>query len=68
MQETRAHPFAEVRRQRGLTQEALSKMVGVSRSAIASVESRHQRPWPKLRGDISRVLGLPESELFREEE
>jgi putative transcriptional regulator len=52
------------RRQIGLTQIALSRMIGVHATIIGQVEKGDRRSWPKLRRQYSDVLKLSESELF----
>ncbi|OUM84982.1 MAG: transcriptional regulator [Bacillus thermozeamaize] len=53
-----------VRRQKGLTQVELAKLIGVSGPAIVQVERGYRKPWPKIRKNIAQALGYPEEELF----
>ncbi len=56
--------LAEVRQDRELRQRELAAALDIARSTLASVETGHTRPWPKLKRDAARILGLEESELF----
>ena len=58
--------LAEVRQERDIRQRELAAALEVARSTLASVETGHSKPWPKLRRDAARFLGLEESELFPE--
>ena len=49
---------------RGLTQRELAGLLGVARTTLSNVENGHVRAWPRLRSDASRVLGVPEDDLF----
>lgn len=53
-----------VRRQKGLTQVGLAKLIGVSGPVIVQVERGYRKPWPKIRKGIAEALGYPEEELF----
>lgn len=52
-----AHPLAQARRARGLSQLGLATAAGVGRSTIASLEIG-QRPAPETRTAIVRVLRI----------
>jgi transcriptional regulator with XRE-family HTH domain len=56
--------LADARLARGLTQQALASVLGIARSSLSCVENGHVRPWPRLRSDASRILGVAEGELF----
>jgi len=58
--------LAEVRRMRDIRQWELAAALNVARSTLAGVEAGHSKPWPKLKRDAARFLGLEESELFPE--
>ena len=53
----------EARKQRGITQEVLAKKVNVTQSAVARWESGENPPLKKYHKALSRVLGVPASEL-----
>ena len=58
--------IAELRREKGLTQEALAEAMGVSRNHIADIElgMRNTGVWSLLL--ICRALALPPSVLFED--
>jgi len=58
--------IAELRREKGLTQEALAEAMGVSRNHIADIElgARNTGIWSLLL--IARALGLDASRLFED--
>ncbi len=59
-----ASRLAQVRAERGFTQGDFARLLGVSRSALSNVENGHVRAWPKLRRAASRLLAVPEDDLF----
>lgn len=56
--------LAEERIARGITQRDLARMLGVSPATLSSIENAWRAPWPKLRADCARILGIPEAKLF----
>lgn len=54
----------ELREERGLTQQELGKLVGVSRQSIAAVEKGRFDPTVWLAYDLSRAFGVTIEELF----
>jgi transcriptional regulator with XRE-family HTH domain len=56
--------IAELRREKGLTQEALAEAMGVSRNHVADIElgTRNTGVWSLLL--ICRALALPPAALF----
>jgi putative transcriptional regulator len=52
------------RRQKGLTQEALARAVGVTRQTIIAVERGRHEPSVRLALEIARTLSVPIEELF----
>ena len=58
--------IAELRREKGLTQEALAEAMGVSRNHIADIELgvRNTGVWSLLL--ICKALGLPPAALFED--
>jgi transcriptional regulator with XRE-family HTH domain len=60
--------LAEIRQQRGITQNQLAALLGLSPSSVSAVENGHVRPWPRFRREAARCLGIDESALFPEHE
>lgn len=58
----------DARREKGLTQQALAKAVGVTRQTIHAVESGEYNPTIRLCRAICRALGKTLDELFWEED
>lgn len=56
--------FAEVRKQSGLTQKALAKMLGVSRSSVAMWETSNQEPCCDVLCKIAEILCIPLNYIF----
>ena len=56
--------LAKIRAERGFTQGEFARLLGVSRSALSNVENGHVRAWPKLKRTASRLLAVPEDDLF----
>ena len=54
----------ERRRELGLSQTKLSCLIGIAESNLSNVELGKLKPWPKVRKDLSKTLGLSEKELF----
>lgn len=57
-----------LREERGITQEQLGELVGVSRQAIHAIETEKFEPSIWLAYDISRVFECPIEEVFLFEE
>ncbi len=55
---------AEIRKQKGMSQAELAKMVGVSRNTISSVETGQYEPTAKLAYLLSIALDLKFEDLF----
>ena len=55
----------ELREQRGLTQEVLSGLAGVSRSHLAEIETGHTNANVETLWRISEALGMRMSDLIR---
>jgi len=55
---------AEMRKQKGLSQADLAKMVGVSRNTISSIETGQYEPTAKLALLLSIALDVKFEELF----
>lgn len=49
---------------RGLTQEELADLVGVTRQTIIAIEKLKYVPSVKLALDLANALGVPVNELF----
>ncbi|NLK98345.1 helix-turn-helix transcriptional regulator [Defluviitalea saccharophila] len=58
----------KLREQKGLTQEQLGEIVGVSRQAINAIETEKFEPSIWLAYDISQVFGCTIEEVFLFEE
>jgi len=58
----------EIRKQKGLTQQALAEQVGVTRQSIIAIEKRKFVPSVKLSLRIASALGIPLETLFWLEE
>ncbi len=58
----------EARRQAGLTQEGLASLIGITPQAVSKWENGVGYPDVTLFPDIARVLNIPISRLFGEEE
>ena len=54
----------ELREQRGLTQQELGRLVGVSRQSVAAIEKGKFDPTVWLAHDLAQVFGLSIEELF----
>ena len=57
----------ELRRQRGLSQEAFAKAIRVSRQTVSSIEHGRYNPSLDLAFTISDFFGLPVEEIFLHE-
>ena len=51
----------------GIKQREFAALLGVAPATLSVIENGHRPPWPKLRRDAARLLGLDEADLFREE-
>ncbi|WP_447590476.1 helix-turn-helix transcriptional regulator [Microbacterium lacticum] len=60
--------LAELRRERGWSQQRLADELGVSRRTIISIEGRRFDPSLPLAFRIARLFGRPIEELFRDDE
>ena len=58
----------ELRRERGLNQEALADVLEVTRQTISSLEKGRYNPSIKLAFKISRYFGKPIEDIFVYEE
>lgn len=56
--------IANVRKERGLSQAELAKLVGVSRNTISSIETGQYEPTAKLALLLSVALDIKFEELF----
>ena len=55
----------EYREKIGISQSKLALKVGLSQPILSQLETGNgQRPWPKAKRDLCRVLGATEDELF----
>ena len=58
----------EIRTQKGIKQDELAKILGVSRQTISSLENGRYNPSIKLAYDISKFFGMTIEEVFCFEE
>ncbi len=63
-----ANRLRVLRAERGLTQEELADLVGVTRKTISTVERRVFVPSTTLALRLSRALGVPVEEIFHLED
>ena len=58
----------EIRKERGILQEELAKMLGVSRQTVSSLENGRYNPSISLAFRIARCFGMNIEEIFIYEE
>ncbi|MBE6979960.1 MAG: helix-turn-helix transcriptional regulator [Ruminococcaceae bacterium] len=58
----------EIRKMRGIRQEELAKMLGVSRQTVSSLENGRYNPSISLAFKVARCFGLTIEEVFIYEE
>jgi len=58
----------KARKEKGLSQLKLAFMTGIAPNEISRIENGWLKPYPGWRKRLSRVLGVPETELFPPEE
>ena len=58
----------EIRKARGIRQEELAKMLGVSRQTVSSLETGRYNPSISLAFKVARCFGLTIEEVFIYEE
>lgn len=54
----------ETRESMGLTQTKLAEKIHISQGNLSDVENSRRPAWPKLRRRLSRILKVPQSDLF----
>lgn len=54
----------EIREERGLSQTRLACLAGIAASNLSNIETGKRSPWPKVRADLARALGVTEEDLF----
>jgi transcriptional regulator with XRE-family HTH domain len=54
----------QAREERGLSQRVLAQRADISQSQLSAAERNQLILWPKARRELSRILGMPEAELF----
>jgi len=52
----------------GISQVRLATLTGLANGAISDFELGKREPWPRARKSLARALGVPESELFPDEQ
>lgn len=62
---TIANRVRELRKARGLSQQALADAVGVTRQTVLSIEAERYGPSLELAFRLSKVLGEPIEALFQ---
>lgn len=60
-----SNPIAVVRKEKGLSQEALGKLIGVSRNAVKHWEDGSRFPSEKCLNALRETLGFSEDDLWR---
>ncbi|MFF5809099.1 helix-turn-helix transcriptional regulator [Streptomyces sp. NPDC012746] len=63
----RRERLRELRRTRGLTQSQMAAVLGCSRSAVSTWETKGQMPLPDRLHSLAKFLGVPFSELVEDE-
>jgi len=58
----------ERREELGLSQTRLACLVGMAGSTLSNLELGKWKPWPKARHDLAKALGVPETELFPDDQ
>ena len=58
----------EIRKERGIRQEELAKMLGVSRQTVSSLETGRYNPSISLAFKVARCFGMRIEEVFIYEE
>ena len=58
----------EIRKMRGIRQEELAKMLGVSRQTVSSLENGRYNPSISLAFKVARCFGMSIEEIFIYEE
>jgi len=59
--------LAKERERRGMTQAQLADLLKLSPTSVSAVENGHVSAWPRFRREASRILGVAEETLFKEE-
>lgn len=59
------HPVAVARKARGLSQEALGRLIGVSRDAVKNWENGTRFPSEKCLNALRETLAFSEDDLWR---
>jgi transcriptional regulator with XRE-family HTH domain len=57
----------ERRQELGLSQTKLACLIGMAGSTLSNLELGKWKAWPRARRDLSKVLGLKEEELFKDD-
>ncbi len=58
----------EIRAKKGVSQLTLAKLTNIAPGDISRIENDWLRPYPGWRKRLARALGVPQSELFPDEE
>ncbi|MFC2023024.1 helix-turn-helix transcriptional regulator [Chloroflexota bacterium] len=54
----------ERRQELGLSQTKLACLIGMAEPTLSNLELGKWKPWPKVKRDLARTLGLSEKALF----
>jgi DNA-binding XRE family transcriptional regulator len=55
-----------IRRQHGISQTALGRIIGIHPTVIVQIERHHRRSYPKIRRKLADYFDVDESVLFDE--
>ena len=56
------------RQELNLSQTKLARMVEIPASTLSDIELGKRQPWPKVRADLSKALGVTQAQLFPSEQ
>ena len=59
-----ANKIRERRQELGMSQVELARRACMASPNLSAIECGKLAPWPKARKALSKVLGLPEAQLF----
>ena len=54
----------EMRERARLSQTRLACQIGMAESTLSALETGKRYPWPKVKSDLAKALGVTEVELF----
>ena len=59
-------PLRELREERGLSQDDLSRLTGVAKGTIVDLELKRRRPRPSTRRRLAQGLGVKPEDIYFE--